>query len=91
MKNSFIFAVLTASFLFCGCSLATGDRIDFGHSFPTSKYRGRTYYVTNHEDSQQVKRLKAEIVSGDLVERAIAENKLESILLNYHSGPRGWF
>ncbi len=76
--------------LLSGCAMMTGEKIDFGHSFPYEKYRGRTYYITNYEDARLVLKLKDNIYRGKETLWG-SRSDLDEILDKYHSGFRGWF
>ena len=79
-----------AALLLCGCGLVTGEKIEFGHSFPYEKYQGRTYNITNNEDAQLVLKLKDNIYRGKDTLFG-SRNDLDEILGKYKSGFQGWF
>lgn len=90
MKLQQVILGVLAAFLLSGCALVTGEKIEFGHSFPYEKYQGRTYYITNYEDAQLVLKLKDNIYRGKDTLWG-SRNDLDEILGKYKSGFRGWF
>ena len=79
-----------ASLLLSGCGLVTGEKVEFGHSFPYEKYQGRTYYITNEDDARLVLKLKDNIYHGK--ETLFGSRiDLDEILGKYKSGFQGWF
>lgn len=40
-----------------GCAKVTGERIEFGHTYPCHSLRNKVYYITYAEDASRIRRL----------------------------------
>lgn len=91
------------AYLLIGCGPALGDRVDFGSQYKLIEedprmqdLAGKTFYITNKEDYQNLVELKAELVRlmnspfPSLFTRRNIEERIYYITTKYNSGFEGF-
>ena len=49
---------------FSGCAKITGERIEFGHTYPCHSLRNKVYHITYSEDASRINRYIQTATSG---------------------------
>ncbi len=59
-----LIAACCALSAFSGCAKITGERIEFGHTYPCHNLRNKVYYITYKDDAGRINSLMMKVQDG---------------------------